>query len=69
MPKDKIPRITASVTITKTIPHMPLTCSECYFAGVCDGHVGKLTKRGGTEWTKLAMTKRHPHCPMTVSEA
>lgn len=71
MPKKTLPRLVATVTITERheIDHMPATCSMCLFADLCDGHVGKLTKRAGTEWTKLALTKRHPHCPMTVSEA
>jgi hypothetical protein len=58
MPRKTLPRLVATVTITERheIDHMPATCSMCLFADLCDGHVGKLTKR-------------HPHCPMTASEA
>ena len=69
MPDKSVPRKTVSVTFTTTVDHLPLTCYECRFADCCDGRVGKLTKKAGTEWTKLAMTKRHPHCPMVIVES
>ena len=61
----------ATVTIheRREIDHKPLTCSECKFADLCDGRVAKLTKRGGMQWTKMALIRRDPRCPMVITES
>ena len=63
--------MTATVTITEShvIDHKPLTCSECFFADLCDGRIAKLSRRGGTLWTKAALTKRAKNCPMVITES
>ena len=63
--------MTATVTITEShvIDHKPLTCSECFFADLCDGRIANLSKRGGMQWTKAALTKRAKNCPMVITES
>ena len=58
---------TISVMFTTTVDAIPTTCSACPFADCCDGRVASLTKRGGVEWTKRAMTGRPKACPLTIS--
>lgn len=55
-----------SVTFTKDVDKVPECCSKCMFGDVCDIFLRGLTKNGGMQWTKAAMTRRHKLCPMKI---
>ena len=63
---DEHKTIVAHVTFTKELDVVPKTCHECPFAELCDGTIAHLTKSGGFEWSKLAMTKKPKNCPMVI---
>ena len=60
-------KATVTFTFTHELDELPRSCSECPFGDVCASVAPfRLTKGGGVEWTKAAMTRRHKMCPMKV---
>lgn len=58
----------ATVTFTKDIEGIPTSCNVCPFVDACDRVIHGITKRGGMEFTAMAMRRRHKACPMTVDD-
>ena len=57
-----------SVTVTKEVGELPVCCSKCPLAVVCDSFLPGITKNHGMEWSKAAMTRRIKACPMKIEE-
>ena len=59
-------KISATFNVEAEVDEMPKTCHMCPFGDKCDQFFHGITKNGGKEWSKAAMTRRHKSCPLKV---